>query len=64
MNYREASIFHAEPVLVPAWISFGQGKVNAYETDETGKMNGLLNIPQAGKVYAMIKSLMVHSKEP
>ena len=43
---------------------FGKGKVNAYETDETGKMNGLLNIPQAEKVYAMIESLMEHSKEP
>lgn len=43
---------------------FGKGKVNAYETDETGKMNGLLNIPQAEKVYAMIESLLEHSKEP
>ena len=43
---------------------FGKGKVNAYETDETDKMNGLLNIPQAEKVYAMIESLMEHSKEP
>ena len=42
---------------------FGKGKVNAYETDETGKMNGLLNIPQAGDIYAMIESLMEHSKE-
>lgn len=60
------SIYISRKTRVNACLDklFGKGKVNAYETDETGKMNGLLNIPQADKVYAMIESLMEHSKEP
>lgn len=40
---------------------FGKGKAEEYETDETGKMNGLLNIPQAEKMFEMIEALMGHS---
>lgn len=66
MNYGpEGSIYISSGNRVTAWLGkwFGEGTVNAYETDETGRMNGLLNIPQAAGVYEMMESLIETSKE-
>lgn len=54
------SIYLSEETRLTAALGklLGKGAVNNRETDATGRMNGLLNIPQAQRVYVLILSLI------
>ncbi len=54
------SVYLTPRTLLTATLGklLGPGSVNARETDATGRMNGLLNIPQAERVHALIVSLI------